>query len=197
MGMGLGASLPQTPASAPTKILGTLEYLFRNDQFHYLTCLSFVLQNFPRISAEEPESLAPRRTHENEEDTDPFKTGNTHEMGSTHTERSGKNPASRPSRARADASGSEDDDCIILEVFDPLPLSYALPAMSDSADRYRQVLEHVTPLSAEVGDPLASRVWKAPAPEAGSSGALASKHQKILSSGPPRKKKNNIHTSSG
>jgi hypothetical protein len=115
-----------------------------------------VLQNFARISAEEPELFAPNRTHEDNEDPDPFKTGSTHEMSSTHTKRSGKTSASRPSRAWADASGSEEDDCIILEVFDLLPLSYTLPTMSVSDDRGRQVLEHITPLAAEVGDPLAS-----------------------------------------
>ena len=86
----------------------------------------------------------------------------------------------------------------MLEVFGPLPLSYALSAMSVSADQDRQVLEHATPLAAEVGDPPASRVRKASAPEAGSSGAPASKRQKVASSGPPRKKKRNaIPTSSG
>ena len=66
------------------------------------------------------------------------------------------------------------------------------------ADQSPQVLEHATPPAAEVGDPPASRVRKASAPEAGSSGAPASKRQKITSSGPPRKKKRNaIPTSSG
>ncbi|KAM0895906.1 hypothetical protein ACQ4PT_023558 [Festuca glaucescens] len=66
------------------------------------------------------------------------------------------------------------------------------------ADQDRQVLEHATPLATEVGDPLASRVRKASAPEAGSSVAPASKRQKVTSSGPPRKKKRNaIPTSSG
>ncbi|KAK1692120.1 hypothetical protein QYE76_008817 [Lolium multiflorum] len=67
-----------------------------------------------------------------------------------------------------------------------------------SADPGRQVLEHVTPLSPEVGDPPASRVRKASAPEAGSSGAPASKRRKVISSRPPKKKKRNaIPTSSG
>jgi hypothetical protein len=198
MGVGLGAFPPPTPSTTPSKILGTLEYPFRNVENCFLTYLFLVLQNFARISAEEPESFALKRSYEDDEDPDSFKAGSTHEMGSTHTKRSGKTPASRPSRAQADASGSEEDDCIILEVFDPLPLSYAPPVMSVSADRSRQVLEYVTPLAAEVGDPPACRVWKAPAPEIGSSSAPASKRQKILSSGPPqKKKKNNIPTSSG
>ncbi|KAM0931747.1 hypothetical protein ACQ4PT_000057 [Festuca glaucescens] len=66
------------------------------------------------------------------------------------------------------------------------------------ADQDRQVLEHATPLSAEVGDPPASRVRKASAPGAGSSGAPVPKRQKVASSGPPRRKKRNaVPTSSG
>ncbi|KAM0857704.1 hypothetical protein ACQ4PT_048304 [Festuca glaucescens] len=155
-------------------------------------------QNFARISAEEPESYTPGRTHEDDEDPDPFRTGSAHEMGSSHTSRSGNTSAPRPSRARANDSGSDKDDCVILEVLDPLPLSYVFPAMSVSADRGRQVLEHVTPLAAEVGDPPASRVRKASAPDAGTNDASASKRRKILSSGPPKKKKKNaIPISSG
>ena len=86
----------------------------------------------------------------------------------------------------------------MLEVSGPLLLAYALSAMSVSADQDRQVLEYTTPLAAEVGDPPASRVRKASTPEAGSSGAPASKRQKVTSSGPPRKKNRNaIPTSSG
>ena len=86
----------------------------------------------------------------------------------------------------------------MFEVLDPLPISYVFSATPVSADPGRQVLEHVTLLSAEVGDPPASRVLKASAPEAGSSGAPASKRQKVTSSGPPRKKKQDaIPTSSG
>jgi hypothetical protein len=81
-------------------------------------------------------------------DPNPFKAENTHEMGATHTSRSGNTYASRPSRTRAGDSGSEDDDCVILKVFYPLPLSYAFSAVSDSADQDRQVLEHVSSLDA-------------------------------------------------
>ncbi|KAM0901262.1 hypothetical protein ACQ4PT_020094 [Festuca glaucescens] len=155
-------------------------------------------QDFPRIAAEEPGSFAPKRLYEDDEDPDPYTVGNVHKMGPTHSRRPGNTPAPRSSRARANACDSDDDDCTMLEVFGPLPLSYALSAMSVSADQDRQVLEHATPLAAEVGDPPASRVRKALAPEAGSSGAPASKCQKVASSGPPRKKKRNaIPTSSG
>ncbi|KAM0846564.1 hypothetical protein ACQ4PT_055585 [Festuca glaucescens] len=65
------------------------------------------------------------------------------------------------------------------------------------ADQDRQVLEHATPLAAEVGDPPAPRVRKAPAPEAGPSDTPASKRRKISGSGPLRKKRNTIPISSG
>ena len=157
-----------------------------------------MLQSFARISVEVPESYTPGRTHEDDEDPDPYTVGNVHKMGPTHSRRPVNTPAPRSSRARANACDSDDDDCTMLEVFGLLPLSYALSAMSVSADQDRQVLEHVTPLAAEVGDPPASRVRKASAPEAGSSGAPASKRRKVTSSGPPRKKNRNaISTSSG
>ncbi|KAM0853425.1 hypothetical protein ACQ4PT_051078 [Festuca glaucescens] len=157
--------------------------------------------NVPRFSPHRrrgAEIFCPKRLYEDDEDPDPYMVGNVHKMGPTHSRRPGNTPAPRSPRAQADAPGSEDDDCIMLEVFDPLPFSYALSAMSVSADQDRQVLEHATPLSAEVGDPPDSRVRKASAPEAGSSGAPAPKRQKVASSGPPRKKKRNaIPTSSG
>ncbi|KAK1629626.1 hypothetical protein QYE76_003941 [Lolium multiflorum] len=125
-------------------------------------------QNFARISAEVPESYAPGRTHEDDEDPYPF------------------------------VPETDDDDCTVLEVFDSLSLSYALSVTPVSADRDPQVLEHVTPLDAEVGDPPAPRVRKTPATDAGTSDTPATKRQKILSSGPSRKKiKNEIAVSSG
>jgi hypothetical protein len=60
-----------------------------------------------------------------------------------------------------------------------------------SADRDPQVLEHMTPLDAEVGDPPAPRVRKTPASDASTSDTPATKRQKILSSGPSRKKRKN------
>ncbi|KAM0901505.1 hypothetical protein ACQ4PT_019952 [Festuca glaucescens] len=154
--------------------------------------------NFARISAEVPESYTPSCTEEDKEDPDPFRTSTLHATASSHNMGSGNSSAFPSSRPRADESGSEEDDCVILEVLDPLLISYAFSAMPVSADPGRLVLEHATPLSAEVGDPPASRVRKASAPEAGSSGAPASKRQKVISSGPPRKKKRNaIPTSSG
>ncbi|KAM0921736.1 hypothetical protein ACQ4PT_006674 [Festuca glaucescens] len=60
------------------------------------------------------------------------------------------------------------------------------------ADQDRQVLEHATPLSAEVGDPPASRVQKTPTSEAGASAEPVPKRQKISSTGPPRRKRKEI-----
>ncbi|KAM0848037.1 hypothetical protein ACQ4PT_054640 [Festuca glaucescens] len=65
------------------------------------------------------------------------------------------------------------------------------------ADQDRQVLEHATPLSAEVGDPPASRVRKTPTSEAGASTEPVPKRQKTSSTGPPRKKRKEIPIGSG
>ncbi|KAK1632697.1 hypothetical protein QYE76_007012 [Lolium multiflorum] len=111
-------------------------------------------QDFPRISAEEPESFAPKRVFEDDVDPDPYTIGKVHKMGPTHSRR--------------------------------------------PTDQDRQVLEHVTPLDAEVGDPLASRVRKTPASDTGSSDAPAPKRQKKPGSGPPgRKRKHEIPVSFG
>ncbi|KAK1664370.1 hypothetical protein QYE76_052529 [Lolium multiflorum] len=99
--------------------------------------------NFSRISAEVPESYTPSRTEEDQEDPDPFRTSNRHATDSSRTMGSGNSSAFPSSKPRANESGSEEDDCVILEVLDPLPISYALFAMPVSADSGRQVLEHV------------------------------------------------------
>jgi hypothetical protein len=65
-----------------------------------LTCLFLVLQDFPRISAEAPESYAPKRVYEDDEDPDPYTVGNVHKMGPKHSRHPGKTPTFRPSRAR-------------------------------------------------------------------------------------------------
>ncbi|KAM0829463.1 hypothetical protein ACQ4PT_066867 [Festuca glaucescens] len=66
------------------------------------------------------------------------------------------------------------------------------------ADQSPQVLEHVTPLAAEMGDRPAPRVRKTPASDAGRSDEPVRKRQKTSGTGPSRKKrKNEIPTSSG
>ncbi|KAM0852058.1 hypothetical protein ACQ4PT_052018 [Festuca glaucescens] len=65
------------------------------------------------------------------------------------------------------------------------------------ADQDRQVLEHATPLSAEVGDPPASRVRKASTSKAGASTEPVPKRQKTSSTGPARKKRKEIPIGSG
>ncbi|XP_071678177.1 uncharacterized protein [Lolium perenne] len=57
-------------------------------------------RNFARINIEEPRSFAPRRTHEDDMDLDPFKIGNMQEKGATHTSRLGNTSAPLPSRTR-------------------------------------------------------------------------------------------------
>jgi hypothetical protein len=79
----------------------------------------------------------------------------------------------------------------MLEVLDPLPLSYVFSVMSVSADQDRQVLEHVTPLAAEVGDPPVRRTRKTPASDASPSAEPAPKRRKMPGSGPERKKRKN------
>ncbi|KAM0920395.1 hypothetical protein ACQ4PT_007543 [Festuca glaucescens] len=66
------------------------------------------------------------------------------------------------------------------------------------ADQSPQVLEHVTPLAAEMGDRPAPRVRKTPASDAGRSAEPVPKRQKTSGTGPSRKKrKNEIPTSFG
>jgi hypothetical protein len=126
--MGLGASQPQTPASTPSKVLGTPEYFFRNVENHPLTCsILRVLQNFACISAEQPASFTPNRTEEDKEDPDPFRTTPVHATDSSRNMGSGNSFAFPSSRTRADESGSEEHDCVILEVLDPLPISTRSP----------------------------------------------------------------------
>jgi hypothetical protein len=91
--MGLSALQPPTPASIPSKVLGTPEYHFRNIEFHPLICSSFVLQNFARISAEDPESYTPSRTEEDQEDPDPYRTSNRHATNYSRTMGSGNSSA--------------------------------------------------------------------------------------------------------
>ncbi|KAM0917053.1 hypothetical protein ACQ4PT_009790 [Festuca glaucescens] len=66
-----------------------------------------------------------------------------------------------------------------------------------SADQNPQVLERVTPLTAEVRDPLVHRTRKTPPSEAGASTEPVPKRQKISSTGPPRKKRKEIPIGSG
>ena len=58
----------------------------------------------------------------------------------------------------AAGSGSDDNDCVVLEVFTSPALSCAFFVTPVSADREAPALEHVIPVDAEVGDPLASSV---------------------------------------
>ncbi|KAM0863702.1 hypothetical protein ACQ4PT_044409 [Festuca glaucescens] len=107
-----------------------------------------VLDRFPCILAEVPESFEPKRLFLDDVDPDPYVAGNVHKM---------------------------------------------VPA-----DESPQVLEHATPLAAEVGDRPAPRVRKTPASDADRSAEPAPKRQKTSGTGPSRKKrKNEIPTSSG
>jgi hypothetical protein len=120
-------------------------------------------------------------------------------MDATHNTGSGKPSAPSSSRTRADDTGSEEDDCVILEVFDPIPISYAFLAMPVSADPDRQVLENTVHLSANPGAPPASRTRKTPATDAGYGAAPPTKRRKTPGAGPAwdRKRTKAIPTSSG
>ncbi|KAK1613213.1 hypothetical protein QYE76_036886 [Lolium multiflorum] len=95
-------------------------------------------QNFSRWRREEPASFTADRTEEDKEDPTSIQNTPVHEMDATHNTGSGKPSAPSSSRTRADDTGSEEDDCVILEVYDPIPVSYAFPAMPVSADLDRQ-----------------------------------------------------------
>jgi hypothetical protein len=113
------------------------------------------IQNFSRWRREEPTSFTADRTEEDKEDPDSIQNTLVHDMDATHNTGSGKPSAPSSSRTRVDDSGSEEYDCVILEVFDPIPFSCVFPAMPVSADLDRQVVEDTVPLSAKPGAPPA------------------------------------------
>ncbi|KAK1686025.1 hypothetical protein QYE76_046873 [Lolium multiflorum] len=138
-------------------------------------------RNFARIAREEPASYTPNRRFHDDADADPFVKGK-HKMGPTHVKRPGNFSTHHP------ANDSETgDEVVILEV-----------------------LEHVAPLAAEVGqeflDTLAqggqatrARKNKAPASDAGTSEAPpAKRHKKKGSTGPPgRKRRHEMQVATG
>jgi hypothetical protein len=139
------------------------------------------------------------------EDPDLYVLGNKHKMSRTHTSCPGNSSASN-----VDNGSSSDDDLIVLEVLYPLSRTYEFLFMkSDSADRNPQVLERVTPISADVGPEWinkaqaqdeASRIRKAqePATNAVASDAPPAKRVKKATLGPlGQKQKSGIPTSSG
>jgi hypothetical protein len=77
--------------------------------------------------------FAADRTEWDQEDPDSVKNTPVHEMDAILDSGSGKTSAPSSSPARADDTGS-DDDCTILEVYDPVPISYAYPADPASAN---------------------------------------------------------------
>ncbi|KAK1607903.1 hypothetical protein QYE76_031576 [Lolium multiflorum] len=116
--------------------------------------------NFPRIAREELPRYAPKRQFRDDADPDPYVKG-PHPMGPTHVKRPGIFSTQSPA-----VDLDTDDEVVVLEV-----------------------LEHVAPLAAEVGqeflDTLAQRDQapkgrknKAPAEDAGPSAAPAAKRQR-------------------
>ncbi|KAK1643787.1 hypothetical protein QYE76_061592 [Lolium multiflorum] len=142
-----------------------------------------------RWRREEPAAFTADRTEEDKEDPDSIQNTPVHEMDATHNTGSGKPSSPSSSRTRADDTSSEEDDCVILEVFDPIPISYAFCAMPVLDDPDRQVMEGTVPVYAKPGAPPASRTRKTPATDAGSSAAPPTKHWETLVAGPARDRK--------
>jgi hypothetical protein len=137
------------------------------------------LQNFSRIGREEPPSYAPSRHFQDDSDADPFVKGR-YKMGPTYVRHPGKFSLPHP---------ANDVEVVNVKVHSSL-LSIRYYVDLPSASANPPVLEHVAPLSAEVGqeflDNLASRGRKdkAPTPEAGPSEAPPAKRKKKGSAGP-------------
>jgi hypothetical protein len=116
-----------------------------------------------------------------------------HEMDAILDSGSGKQLTPSSSRARADDTGSEYADCIILEVVDPLPISFAYPDNPVSADPDNRVVEDAAPLVSD--KPAMARTSRGKkVQDIGSSTPTTSKRWKTLSIGPPRKRTRGIPT---
>ncbi|KAM0851442.1 hypothetical protein ACQ4PT_052421 [Festuca glaucescens] len=101
-------------------------------------------------------------------------------------------------RIAAEEPGSFAPKRLYADDEDPDPYTVGNVNKMVPADQSPQVLEHATPLAAEMGDRPAPRVRKTPASDAGRSAEPVPKRQKTSGTGPSRKKrKNEIPTSSG
>jgi hypothetical protein len=118
-----------------------------------------------------------------QEDPDSVQNTAVHEMDAILDSGSGKTSAHTSSRAQSNDSGSDDDDCIMLEVYDPVPISYAYPSDSASAHPETQVVENAVPLTVE--KPTVAKTSRAKrTQDSGPSVAAAPKHRKTHSQGP-------------
>jgi hypothetical protein len=101
---------------------------------------------------------------------------------------SDKAPAPHPLRTWAYDGGDDDYDCIMLEVYDRMPISYAYPMDLASADPDAQVVENAVPLAAQA---TSKRGAKRSAATGTSSGASPVKKRKKDSApkGPQRRPK--------
>jgi hypothetical protein len=68
---------------------------------------------------EVPESFTAKRLHLDSEDLDPYIVGNVHKMGPTHSRCPGNFSDQNPANA-----SDTDNDVVVLEVLDQLPLTY-------------------------------------------------------------------------
>jgi hypothetical protein len=83
-----------------------------------------IFQNFKRQKADEITEYAADQNELDEEDPDSVQNNTFDEMDADPLVGSGKTPAPHPSEIWAEEDFS-DDDCVILDVYDPVPLSYA------------------------------------------------------------------------
>ncbi|KAM0833813.1 hypothetical protein ACQ4PT_064034 [Festuca glaucescens] len=157
--------------------------------------------NFRRQKLEAPAEYTADRTELDEEDPDSIQNKPLDEMDADFNAGSGKTPVPHPSRTWADDASIDDDDCVLLEVYDHVPISYAYSVDSASADPDAQVLEDTRPLAAQkTAAPKTARASKRSTPsDAGPSAPPAKKRRKVGSEGPlgARKRSRAPPTSSG
>jgi hypothetical protein len=145
-------------------------------------------KNFRRQKRAEPAKFTADRIEWDVEDMDSVQNTLVHEMDDILDSGPGKPLKPSSSRARADDTGNEEDECVILEVYDPIPISYAFPAIPISADPESQVVENAMPLSAMPGAHPTSRARNTPASDSGCGAAPTAKHRKTAGAGPSRDK---------
>jgi hypothetical protein len=138
------------------------EYVFRhNPSDIILNGLISRFQNFTRQTREAAAAYTADRPELDKEDRDSVQNTPLDEMDPNLNAGSGKTPASHPSRTWADDASSDDDDWIIFEVYDHVPISYAYSLDPASADPDAQVMENDVPLAAQkIVAPKTSRASK-------------------------------------
>jgi hypothetical protein len=155
-----------------------------------------LFQNFSRHHHEEPKKFTDNQTEWDLEDPDSVLNTPVHEMDAILDSGSGKPSTPSSSRARANDTDNKDDDCIISEVHDPPPISFAYPVNPVSANPESHVVEDAAPLVSK--KPAMAKVSRTKqAPDSGSGAPSTSKRWKTQGTGPPRMRARGIPTSTG